>query len=72
MLDMVGKADRRKSGPKTLYDRNGIETIRLSRLAKDIVAAQADRCRISAGEFWEHLARTRAMEITPQEIDALR
>lgn len=59
---------RRKSGPRTVYDRSETETIRVSPLFKQLIAENAKRCNKSVGDFVEHLGRTRAASVTPEEF----
>ena len=58
----------RKAGPKTIYDREETLTIRVSPLFKRIIAAAAERHDVSAGDFLEHLGRTRAAQVRPEEF----
>ena len=50
-------ATKRKSGPKTVYDRDATETIRISTFAKQIVGAADARCGRSRGDVIEQLIR---------------
>lgn len=63
-------ATKRKSGPRTVYERDQTETIRLSTLAKRIARENSDRTEKSVGDFVEHLLRTRAKDVRPDEFPA--
>lgn len=52
-----------KSGPKTVYDRDETETMRVSDLAKRLLRAGADKAGMSVGDFEEELARTCALDL---------
>lgn len=61
---------KRKSGPKTVYDREETQTSRVSALYKRLAAEHAARLHLSIGDFEEHLMRTRAADVQPEEIPA--
>lgn len=64
------KQDRRRPGPRTVYDRPDTETMKISPLAKRLLREAAERSAVSIGDLVEHLARTRAADVRPEEFAA--
>lgn len=63
-------ATKRKSGPRMVYARDRTETLRVSALAKRLMAAGSARTGVSVGDFVEHVLRTRAAAVTRDEFPA--
>lgn len=66
----MAKKIKAKGGPKTVYERDETLTIRVSPLFKRLIAEAAARADVSAGDFVEHLGRTRSGQVAPDEFPA--
>lgn len=62
-----------KIGPRTIYGPKDLpgRSHSLTKLAKDILDAAAERCNVSESNIVEHLARRFAGQLTPEEFAPL-
>jgi hypothetical protein len=64
---MMAAEHGQRRGPKTLYERDATETMRISMLAKRMLRAHAKRLGLTLGDVHEHMIRTRLAGVTGEE-----